>query len=118
MFRHPRRGCQLVKGTIEPGESPAQAALRELFEETGIADARVVEDLGLWRPDEGPQLWSFQRCQPAQALPDTWSHHCTDTEDHRFELFWHLLAQEPRDTFPVFVRAIASVRARLREVGR
>lgn len=32
-FEHPSGGRQLVKGTIEPGEAPEEAAVRELFEE-------------------------------------------------------------------------------------
>jgi len=47
-FEHPRRGVQLVKGGLEPGESVRAAALRELAEESGIADTGVVADLGTW----------------------------------------------------------------------
>ena len=36
MFRHPLAGIQLVKGTVEPSEKPADAARRELFEESGL----------------------------------------------------------------------------------
>jgi 8-oxo-dGTP pyrophosphatase MutT (NUDIX family) len=35
----------LPKGTIDPGESPAETALREVREETGL-DGRLVEKLG------------------------------------------------------------------------
>ncbi|WP_318653947.1 NUDIX domain-containing protein [Pseudomonas sp. Y24-6] len=48
LFRHPIAGVQLVKGTIEKDETPAQAALRELSEESGIAAASVVSDMGSW----------------------------------------------------------------------
>jgi len=34
-FRHPSAGNQFVKGTIEDGEPPPTAALRELREESG-----------------------------------------------------------------------------------
>lgn len=30
LFKHPVAGTQLVKGTIESGETPSRAALREL----------------------------------------------------------------------------------------
>jgi 8-oxo-dGTP pyrophosphatase MutT (NUDIX family) len=46
-FEHPLAGFQLVKGTIEGGETPQQAAVRELREEAGF-EARAVEDLGEW----------------------------------------------------------------------
>ncbi|HAL75188.1 MAG TPA: hypothetical protein DCM70_00985 [Rhodobacteraceae bacterium] len=36
MFRHPHTGIQLAKGTVEPSESPADAARRELFGESGL----------------------------------------------------------------------------------
>jgi 8-oxo-dGTP pyrophosphatase MutT (NUDIX family) len=35
----------LPKGNIDPGESPAETALREVFEETGV-HGRLVEKLG------------------------------------------------------------------------
>lgn len=42
VFRHPLAGVQLVKGTREAGESIAQAALRELAEESGITSGAVI----------------------------------------------------------------------------
>lgn len=118
MFRHPRAGCQLVKGSIEPGEAPPETALRELFEEAGIADAHISDDLGLWDANAWAQVWSFQRCEPAQPLPELWSHYCADGGGHVFEFFWHPLAEDPTDAFPVFVRAVQFIRARLRESER
>lgn len=38
-------GVQVPAGTIEPGEQPAEAAVRELREETGL-DGMVLRDLG------------------------------------------------------------------------
>jgi len=113
MFRHPLAGCQLVKGSIEPGESPAEAALRELYEEAGIAGAHLVVDLGLWAANEELQVWSFHLCESVQPLPNAWSHRCADGGGHVFEFFWHPLADEPPDCWPVFVRAVHAVRARL-----
>lgn len=37
---------RLPKGTVEPGEEPRAAALREVAEETGFADLEVTGDLG------------------------------------------------------------------------
>ena len=42
LFRHPQAGVQLVKGSIEPGETAQQAALRELWEETGVRAEHVT----------------------------------------------------------------------------
>ncbi len=40
------REIRLPKGHIEPGETPEQAALREVCEESGYCDLEIVADLG------------------------------------------------------------------------
>lgn len=52
LFIHPLAGVQLVKGTVEPGESVNEAAIRELAEESGIEGASCASDLGAW--EQGP----------------------------------------------------------------
>lgn len=113
MFRHPRAGCQLVKGGIEPGESAAEAALRELFEESGITGARVIADFGSLEANDGQQVWSLQRCEPEKPLPDAWSHYCADGGGHVFQFFWQPLAEDPLDAYPAFVKALQCVRQRV-----
>lgn len=39
-------GVQVPAGTIKPGESAREAALREALEETGLHDVRVIRELG------------------------------------------------------------------------
>lgn len=46
VFRHPTAGVQLPAGTVEEGEAPEAAVLREVFEETGIT-ARLIKKLGV-----------------------------------------------------------------------
>src|SRR6476469_8158119 len=70
VFRHPSAGIQLVKGTIEPGEDPAKAAVRELCEESGICDARVERNLGLWVSGIEDQVWSLHVCSTLHMLPE------------------------------------------------
>ena len=47
----------LPKGRVEPGESLRETAIREVAEETGLKDLRVIREIGLvrylffWRPD-------------------------------------------------------------------
>lgn len=90
-FAHPLAGLQLVKGSIEPGESAAAAALRELAEEAGIASAWVERNLGCWHSGHQGQVWSFHGCVVPHALPDAWVHHAADDGGHDFRFFWHPL---------------------------
>ena len=39
---------QMPQGGIDEGEDPAAAALRELFEETGIRSARIIAEMPDW----------------------------------------------------------------------
>jgi 8-oxo-dGTP pyrophosphatase MutT (NUDIX family) len=52
VFRHPSAGVQLPAGTVEPGETPEEAVLRELSEETGLTDVEIVRPLGLMTMDD------------------------------------------------------------------
>ena len=69
LFTHPESpgaGVQVPAGTIEPGESPKHAVMREAREETGLAglkyerllaqDTRDMRDYGL---DERQYRWFF-----------------------------------------------------------
>jgi 8-oxo-dGTP pyrophosphatase MutT (NUDIX family) len=107
LFRHPLAGVQLVKGTIESGETPAEAALRELSEEAGIDDASVVSDLGCWNAGHLEQVWSFQLCHTPAPLPEQWTHQTLDDHGHAFSFFWAPLDGLPiADCHPVFRQAL------------
>ncbi|WP_083188316.1 NUDIX hydrolase [Pseudomonas cerasi] len=97
-FEHPLAGLQLVKGSVEPGESTDVAAVRELVEEAGI-QGRVVRHLGTWRSHITGHTWAFHECHVAQDLPDTWVHHAEDDGGHEFRFFWHPLVSEPSDAW-------------------
>lgn len=56
----------LTGGYIETGESPANAALRELYEETGLA-GEVVADLG---QRGNAQLFACRTQQPIETTPE------------------------------------------------
>ena len=47
LFKHPYGGIQIPAGTVEPGESAEEAALREAREETGLKQLQVIKLLGV-----------------------------------------------------------------------
>lgn len=46
LLQHETGKWMLPKGTIEAGETPETVALREVAEETGLRNVRIVSDLG------------------------------------------------------------------------
>ncbi|MEE1866807.1 NUDIX hydrolase [Pseudomonas auratipiscis] len=116
LFQHPLAGVQLVKGKIENGETFAQAALRELKEESGIVSAKVVSDLGCWDAGHQGQIWSFQLCETPETLPPLWTHDTLDDHGHTFSFFWAPLDNLPfADCHPVFQRALLHLKRILPE---
>lgn len=113
VFEHPVAGCQVVKGSIEAGESQEAAALRELSEESGITSARVTRHLGTWVSGFEGQVWAFVLCEPDSLLPESWVHQAADDGGHDFRFFWHPLfePEASSDWHPVFRDALARIRA-------
>ncbi|WOE82112.1 NUDIX domain-containing protein [Pseudomonas protegens] len=117
-FRHPLAGLQLVKGTVEAGESTAAAAVRELAEEAGL-QAEENRFLGLWHSGFSGQAWAFHECRVRVPLPESWTHFTADDGGHRFEFFWHPLASEPSAQWhPLFQAALGFLQERLLGAGR
>ena len=115
VFRHPSAGIQLVKGSIEFGERPADAALRELREESGIADAAVCQDLRLRAARHDGQIWSLQLCTVSRVLPKSWYHRCEDDGGLDLYFFWHDLDAKPsEDWHSIFRRALEFIRWRIK----
>ena len=54
-------GIQVPGGTVQPGETPAQAVLREACEETGLTDLALIRSLGRIRYDISPLRPEIQR---------------------------------------------------------
>lgn len=89
-------GIQVPAGTIRENESPRDAALRELQEETGQGDFEIVRELGILTYDMTPyrneiQHRHFFLAKPTASLPDRWK----SAEKHdgtqlltNFECFW------------------------------
>lgn len=96
----PEAGIQVPGGSIEPGEPPEVAVLREAFEETGLDCLRLARFLGErifdCRPrgrDEIYRRYFYHlRCEGAEP-PETWRHAEQTPSDGSpgpitFELFW------------------------------
>jgi len=93
----------------------SDAALRELREESGISDAVVCQDLGLWEAGFEGQIWSIQLCNSVRALPEYWSHRCPDDGGIELLFFWHDIDTDPSgDWHPVFHRALEFIRLRMK----
>lgn len=91
VFEHPLAGFQLVKGSVESGETTAAAAIRELHEEAGIT-GNVIRELGTWHAEITGDTWAFHQCQISADLPDSWVHFTKDDGGHQFRFFWHPLS--------------------------
>ena len=110
VFKHPLAGIQLVKGSIEVGESSADAALRELAEEAGILNAQIVENIGLWQAGYD-QVWAFYLCKTNEPLLDSWTHFTSDDGGRKFEFFWHPVFDQPsQDWHDIFSIALSYIR--------
>ena len=96
-FHHPLAGTQLVKGTIEQGEQYEQAAIRELFEESGLSAQPNPKFLGNFILKFNQQNWYFYVCEVKGELAETWQHHCQDGGGLDFRFFWYCLDQQPDD---------------------
>lgn len=101
----PDAGTQIPGGTIEPGEMPEIAAIREAKEETGLLDLTVLSliekeniDLSPYGKDEIINGW-FYHLQYEGKLSERWQHAELTPGDGSsapiiFELYWIPLFQE------------------------
>ena len=113
VFRHPLAGSQIVKGTIESGETLKSACERELFEESGIK-ATSKRYLGEWASNYENQVWGFYLMQTTDKLSNDWVHFTEDDGGLEFSFFWHSLNSDMDDSFhPLFQGAISYICNRL-----
>lgn len=108
-FCHPLVGSQIVKGTIELGESLKTACERELFEESGIK-AKSEVYLGEWDAKYESQIWGFYLMATTTTLSENWIHFTKDDGGLEFSFFWQSLNSNPDDSFhPLFKNAITYI---------
>jgi 8-oxo-dGTP pyrophosphatase MutT (NUDIX family) len=113
-FEHPLAGFQLVKGSVETGESPTSAAVRELYEESGILNASVPRFFGAEQSSHQDQIWYFYLCSTQADLPDHWIHRTADDGGHDFRFFWQSLCDLPSQGWhEVFQWALGYIRDKI-----
>lgn len=110
-FRHPLAGLQLVKGSLDPGEDPAEGARRELAEESGVETPVPGEFWGDAEIGEPPVSWRFFGFEIG-GLPDNWTYRTQDDGGHDFAFFWHPLGAEPSaEWHESFLQALCAIRS-------
>lgn len=96
---HPDAGLQVPAGTLEPGETPDQGAIRETEEETGRTGFTLVRKLGVTEHEFRETFDGRDRHElherhvfllaPPPGLPGRWSHVAeVGSGDFWFEFFW------------------------------
>lgn len=93
VFRELKEGAeedaQFPGGTIEDGEPIEAGLLREVEEETGLSDLRIVRQLGCatyFATPNHTSLRHFYLLECNEAMPDTWIHY----EEHSCEFDYPL----------------------------
>ena len=107
-------GTQVPAGGIKPGESTEAAVLRELREESGVADASIVRKLGqswyMARPGNVPPGYeeqvqhAFHLHLRVATADETWEwDECSDGEVplHRFAFRWVTLGEAAEALWPI-----------------
>lgn len=95
----PDAGVQLPAGGVEAGETPADAAVRELWEESGLQLTAPRHLVSYRWEAQLPERFTRQVCHayafaaPAD-LPDTWTH---PADGHQFAFRWAALASSGLD---------------------
>ena len=74
-------GLEVPKGSAQPGETPVQAAMREVWEESGLRELTLIRELGvtLWQ-DEEQHFFLFRA---DEQLPDRFEHVVTGQDGDR-----------------------------------
>ncbi len=88
---------QVPAGTIEEGESPQEAVLREVYEESGLREVRIVRLLGHYFHNAAPYRDEIHHrhvyhLETTGPVASTWLHHESDPSEGdypiAFSFFW------------------------------
>ena len=112
LLHHPVAGIQLVKGTVKPHEDPTRAAMRELFEESGL-ETIAASLLGSSDTIHLQERWHFTLCRIKPPVRDRWRHLCPDDGGHLFHFSWHVLTDPHPEMDPRFLNALTWIQQTL-----
>lgn len=86
----PSAGVQVPAGGVDPGEQPAQAAVRELAEETGLTidSEPVYLESRIWHADVPSRVRHYFWMVAPHTTATRWSHVVSAGEDDEGMLFW------------------------------
>ena len=97
-FRHrdyPEAGLQVPAGTIDPGENPEEAVLREVAEESGLRGLQIQKKLGVFPYfHKHKKEWHERHVfilVSEKILPEAWTHRVSSGSDDKgvvFEYEW------------------------------
>lgn len=126
VFEHPLAGRQIPKGTIESGEDPGLAAMRELEEESGIRATGIVKRItqmevlrttSLYPHKKVPRLESWHlyhlEVPPEVTRKERWTHLAEGSEDEQglpFAYFWFPIADSFHSFEPYWHEVLLAVR--------
>lgn len=122
-FRHPLAGCQIPKGTVENNELVPQAVLRELEEETGLNDVKIISLIGYIHnyvgagsDESGPlekHIWYLYHLELTSESKAKWSHQAIGSPEENgltFECYWQNLYEDYIDFHPIFIEVMKKVK--------
>lgn len=99
----PNAGIQVPGGSVEPGESPREAVLREAREETGLEGLAVTARLGTnlyFSPDRRFLRQHYFQLVGSGPMPDVWDHWENSSNDGaapvHLRFWWADLALMPQ----------------------
>lgn len=105
-----RRRYSLPGGRVEPGETPEEAVVREVREETGVG-AQIDGRVGLYQLDNGFEV-ALYACSIVDGIP------AVPEGDEIAEVGWFDPADIPEPRSNVLHHALADVLAGARDVER
>ncbi len=77
---------QMPQGGMDPGETPAQTAVRELAEETGVTSARLLTITPGWLVYEFPQGYRMRKKDKWQGQRQKWALMLFEGDDSEIDL--------------------------------